>query len=193
MQTSPVIIFAASGMSFCSRSSSLTVDNAQVKAWIVFNCQLKQPFLMRGSTPRLCGSKDVLKPEYHRHFFLSFQLCWMIDSSSACLQISKWRWYSGFSTSFDPHSRGVLPLIRKAVQLAVKNNSRLHLAHLSTVRELDLLQNDIPLAAKMITVRLHSPSLVYDRDYEDLGSLIKWNPAIRLKRPWRPVCRSDKQ
>jgi len=68
----------------------------------------------------------------------------------------------------------------KAVNLAVKHNTRLHLAHLSTAKELDLLQNDIPLSEKKITGEVCIHHLWFDdRDYQDLGMLIKWNPAIK--------------
>ncbi|MCX6267771.1 MAG: dihydroorotase [Bacteroidetes bacterium] len=68
----------------------------------------------------------------------------------------------------------------KAVSLARKNNARLHLAHLSTAKELELLQNDIPLVEKMITGEVCVHHLWFDdRDYQDLGSRIKWNPAIK--------------
>jgi dihydroorotase len=71
----------------------------------------------------------------------------------------------------------------KAVQLALKYNARLHLAHLSTVKELDLLRNDIPLAEKKITGEVCVHHLWFDdRDYQDLGSLIKWNPAIKASK-----------
>ncbi len=68
----------------------------------------------------------------------------------------------------------------KAVSLARKHNARLHLLHLSTARELDLLQNDIPLNEKRISGEVCVHHLWFDdRDYEDLGALIKWNPAIK--------------
>jgi dihydroorotase len=68
----------------------------------------------------------------------------------------------------------------KAVNLAKKHNARLHLMHLSTVRELSLLQNDLPLAEKLITGEVCIHHLWFDdRDYQDLGSRIKWNPAIK--------------
>ncbi len=68
----------------------------------------------------------------------------------------------------------------KAVNLAKKHNARLHLMHLSTVKELSLLHNDLPLAEKKITGEVCIHHLWFDdRDYQDLGSLIKWNPAIK--------------
>lgn len=71
----------------------------------------------------------------------------------------------------------------KAVNLALKNNARLHLLHLSTAKELTLLQNDRPLAEKKISGEACIHHLWFDdRDYKDLGSRIKWNPAIKTSR-----------
>jgi len=68
----------------------------------------------------------------------------------------------------------------KAVDLARKHGSRLHLAHLSTARELGLLQNGIPLEEKKITGEVCVHHLWFDdRDYADLGARIKWNPAMK--------------
>jgi dihydroorotase len=68
----------------------------------------------------------------------------------------------------------------KAVNLARKHQARLHLMHLSTAKELELLQNDLPLAEKRITGEVCIHHLWFDdRDYADLGSKIKWNPAIK--------------
>ena len=68
----------------------------------------------------------------------------------------------------------------KAVHLAKKHNARLHLLHLSTAKELDLLGNSLPLPEKMITGEVCVHHLWFDeRDYRDKGSRIKWNPAIK--------------
>jgi dihydroorotase len=68
----------------------------------------------------------------------------------------------------------------KAVNLARKHNTRLHILHMSTARELDLLDNTVPLAEKKITAEVCVHHLWFDdRDYKTLGSLIKWNPAIK--------------
>jgi len=68
----------------------------------------------------------------------------------------------------------------KAVALARKYGSRLHVLHLSTARELELLSNEEPLAAKRITGEVCVHHLWFDdRDYADRGTLIKWNPAIK--------------
>lgn len=70
----------------------------------------------------------------------------------------------------------------KAVKLAKKYSARLHLLHLSTVRELELLENDKPLAEKSITGEVCVHHLWFDdRDYKRLGTKIKWNPAIKTE------------
>ncbi len=67
-----------------------------------------------------------------------------------------------------------------AVSLAKKYNSRLHILHISTEKELSLFVNDIPLKDKKITaeVCVHHLHFTAD-DYERLGYLIKCNPAIK--------------
>ena len=68
----------------------------------------------------------------------------------------------------------------KAVKLAFKHHSRLHLLHISTEKELDLLDNSIPLEQKKVTGEVCVNHLWFDdRDYKKSGSLIKWNPAIK--------------
>ncbi len=72
---------------------------------------------------------------------------------------------------------------KRAVELARKYNTRLHILHLSTAKELDLLQNDIPLNKKQITAEVCIHYLWFDdRDYARLGSRIKWNPAIKTEK-----------
>lgn len=67
-----------------------------------------------------------------------------------------------------------------AVGLAKKLGTRLHVLHLSTGRELGLFDNSIPLEKKQITAEVCVHHLwFHDADYERLGSLIKWNPAIK--------------
>jgi dihydroorotase len=68
----------------------------------------------------------------------------------------------------------------KAIQLAKKFNSRLHILHISTAKELQLFSNMLPLAEKRITseVCVHHLHFTAD-DYAAKGNLIKCNPAIK--------------
>ncbi|MEP6728759.1 MAG: dihydroorotase, partial [Bacteroidota bacterium] len=67
-----------------------------------------------------------------------------------------------------------------AIQYAKKHNSRLHILHISTERELQLFTNLIPLKDKRITaeVCVHHLHFTAD-DYAEKGNLIKCNPAIK--------------
>ncbi len=67
-----------------------------------------------------------------------------------------------------------------AIQFAKKYNSRLHILHISTEKELQLFGNMFPLKDKRITaeVCVHHLHFTAD-DYENLGYKIKCNPAIK--------------
>ena len=69
-----------------------------------------------------------------------------------------------------------------AIQFAKKYNSRLHILHISTARELQLFTNMLPLEKKRITaeVCVHHLHFTAD-DYKRLGYQIKCNPAIKAK------------
>ena len=67
----------------------------------------------------------------------------------------------------------------KAVERARKHGTRLHIAHISTATELSLLNNKA-LEEKHITAEVTPNHLWFDdRDYAELGNLIKCNPAIK--------------
>lgn len=68
----------------------------------------------------------------------------------------------------------------KAVELAKKNNTRLHILHISTGIETELFRNDIPLEQKRITAEACVHHLWFsDADYDQKGVWIKWNPAVK--------------
>ena len=68
----------------------------------------------------------------------------------------------------------------KAISLAKEYESKLHVLHISTKEELDLFGNKQNLKDKKITSEACLHHLWFDeRDYKNLGNLIKWNPAIK--------------
>lgn len=68
----------------------------------------------------------------------------------------------------------------KAVALAKKHNTRLHILHISTQKELALFDNSVPLDQKRITAEACIHHLWFsDEDYKTKGNLIKWNPAVK--------------
>ena len=68
----------------------------------------------------------------------------------------------------------------RAIALAKKTGARLHVFHLSTAKETALFRNDIPLEEKQITSEVCVHHLWFsDQDYEEKGTHIKWNPAVK--------------
>ena len=71
----------------------------------------------------------------------------------------------------------------KAIELAKKTGARLHIFHLSTEKETHLFRNDIPLEEKQITSEVCIHHLWFnDQDYEEKGTHIKWNPAVKTEK-----------
>lgn len=70
----------------------------------------------------------------------------------------------------------------RAVALAKKTGARLHVFHVSTAKELELFDNNIPLKDKKITAEVCIHHLWFnDQDYATKGTFIKWNPAIKTE------------
>ena len=71
----------------------------------------------------------------------------------------------------------------KAIELAKKTGARLHIFHVSTAKETALFRNDIPLKDKQITSEVCIHHLWFsDKDYEEKGTHIKWNPAVKTEK-----------
>jgi dihydroorotase len=67
-----------------------------------------------------------------------------------------------------------------AIQLAKKYNSRLHILHITSAKELQLFSNWLPLQEKRITAEACVHHLHFtSNDYALLGNKIKCNPAIK--------------
>ena len=70
----------------------------------------------------------------------------------------------------------------KAVNLASKFNSRLHILHLSSAKEMSLFQSG-KVTDKNITAEVCVHHLWFDeRDYIKHGTRIKWNPSIKCQK-----------
>lgn len=67
-----------------------------------------------------------------------------------------------------------------AIQIAKKYDTRLHILHISTEKELALFTNMFPLSQKRITAEVCVHHLHFtSEDYASKGNLIKCNPAIK--------------
>lgn len=70
-----------------------------------------------------------------------------------------------------------------AIDLAKKHNTRLHILHISTAEEVALFHRDPSLVEKRITAEACVHHLWFsDENYEEKGTLIKWNPAVKATR-----------
>ena len=71
----------------------------------------------------------------------------------------------------------------QAVDLAVKYGTKLHILHLSTEKELSLLDSGTDYSNKKITGEVCVHHLWFnDLDYDKFGARIKWNPAVKKKK-----------
>lgn len=67
-----------------------------------------------------------------------------------------------------------------AVKLAKETGARLHIAHISTAKELSLFDNSLAVEEKKITAEAVIAHLMFStEDYDRLGTKIKCNPAIK--------------
>lgn len=70
---------------------------------------------------------------------------------------------------------------KHAVELAKKHNTRLHILHISSAKEVELFTNE-PLINKKITAEACIHHLWFsEEDYKEKGNFIKWNPAVKEK------------
>lgn len=134
------------------------------------------------------GNMKVENPEILAKIFKNSPLMIMVHAEDDTLikenlKVAQEHFEGEIPASAHPMIRNAEACYRSsemAVKLAEKYQSRLHLAHLSTAKELSLLKNDKPLPEKMITGEVCVHHLWFDdQDYESLGSKIRWNPAVK--------------
>ena len=105
--------------------------------------------------PTIRANTELFKKEYGEDLPMKFHP--LLRSEEACYK----------SSSF-------------ASSLAKRWGTRLHILHISTEKEIELFSNDLPLKDKKITSEACIHHLWFnDSDYERLGTLIKWNPAVK--------------
>lgn len=70
-----------------------------------------------------------------------------------------------------------------AIRLAKRYDTRLHVLHLSTAKELPIFESNLHRSQKRITSEVCIHHLWFDdQDYDARGSFIKWNPAIKTRQ-----------
>lgn len=72
---------------------------------------------------------------------------------------------------------------KTVVELAQKHQNRVHIFHVSTAAETTLFDHHTPIRNKRISAEACVHHLHFnDQWYDSLGSLIKWNPAIKSEQ-----------
>jgi dihydroorotase len=100
---------------------------------------------------------------------------------------SKYRIIYGENIPFEFHplirsEEACLSASKRVLEIAKKHNTRLHLLHISTLAEANLLDNTMAVRDKRITAEACIHHLWFsDKDYERLGAKIKWNPSIKTE------------
>jgi len=80
-----------------------------------------------------------------------------------------------------------------AVSLAKKHDTRLHVLHISTAKELELFNSTIPLKDKKITAEACIHHLWFDDSYyKEKGTFIKWNPAVKSSNDRKKILEAVK-
>ena len=71
---------------------------------------------------------------------------------------------------------------KRILEIAQKHQTRLHVLHLSSGKEVPLFNSDKPISEKRITVEACTHHLFFnEKDYDRLGAKIKWNPSIKTE------------
>ena len=106
------------------------------------------------------------------------------DEMTIQRNLAQYKVQYGDEIPFDCHPKirsneACLRSTKKAVELARKCGTRLHVLHLTTADEMDLFSSE-PLAEKQITGEVCVHHLWFtDADYAEKGALIKCNPAVK--------------
>ena len=156
LDTSKLLAVSDDGLYF-SKKGNLLADNPEILEKLFANCK---------TIIAIHSEKEQIIEENEQHYRNKYgedvpvECHPLIRSEKACYEATK-----------------------QAIDLANKYNARLHILHLSTELETHLFRNDIPLKEKNITTEVSVHHLWFsDKDYEKLGTLIKWNPAIKTEK-----------
>ncbi len=154
--TSKMIGVSDDGLYF-TKKGNLLADNPRTMEKLFANC--KSIIAIHSEKEQIVEeNENIYRERYGENVPIEFHP--MIRSEKACFEATE-----------------------RAIELANKHNARLHILHLTTAAETHLFRNDIPLKEKNITTEVSVHHLWFsDKDYQRLGNLIKWNPAIKTEK-----------
>ena len=178
----------ASKQSIANYSFYMGANNDNLKEVLKTNksdvCGIKV-FMGSSTGNMLVDNKDTLSQIFKNSSLLVATHCEDEKTIRENLSIFKERY--GDNIPFEMH-----PQIRSeeacylsssvAVELAKKFDTRLHVLHISTTKELGLFNKKNPIKDKKITSECCIHHLWFnDSNYKEKGSFIKWNPAVKTE------------
>lgn len=156
LDTSKLLAVSDDGLYF-TQKGNLLADNPETMEKLFANC--KSIIAIHSEKEQIVeDNENIYREKYGDN--VPIELHPIIRSEKACYEATK-----------------------RAIDLANKHKARLHILHLTTEAETHLFRNDIPLEEKNITTEVSVHHLWFsDTDYKHLGTLIKWNPAIKTEK-----------
>ena len=156
LDTSKILGVSDDGLYFTKKGNLLT-DNPETMEKLFANC--KSIIAIHSEKEQIVEeNENIYREKYGENVPIEFHP--IIRSEKACYEATK-----------------------RAIDIANKHKARLHILHLTTEAETHLFRNDIPLKEKNITTEVSVHHLWFsDKDYQHLGTLIKWNPAIKTEK-----------
>ncbi len=156
LDTSKLLAVSDDGLYF-TKKGNLLADNPETMEKLFANC--KSIIAIHSEKEQIVEeNENVYREKYGENVPVEFHP--LIRSEKACYEATK-----------------------RAIELANKHHAKLHILHLTTEAETHLFRNDIPLKEKNITTEVSVHHLWFsDKDYHQLGTLIKWNPAIKTEK-----------
>lgn len=178
----------AAGKSLANFSFYMGVSNDNIKEVVKTNpknvCGIKV-FLGASTGNMLVDQKDVLEELFAKAPTLVAVHCEHEPTVQKNLEIAIKEFGDDIPIAQHPKIRSEEACYLSssfAIDLAKKHNTRLHVLHISTAKELELF-SAAAIKNKQITSEVCVHHLWFnDSDYEKLGTLIKWNPAIKTKQ-----------
>ncbi|EKB48262.1 Allantoinase [Cecembia lonarensis LW9] len=156
LDTSKLLGVSDDGLYF-TKKGNLLADNPKTMEKLFANC--KSIIAIHSEKEQIVEeNENIFKAKYGENVPVEFHP--VIRSEKACYEATK-----------------------RAIEIANRHKARLHILHLTTEAETHLFRNDIPLQEKNITTEVSVHHLWFsEADYKRLGTLIKWNPAIKSEK-----------
>jgi dihydroorotase len=155
LDTSKLLGVSDDGLYF-TKKGNLLADNPETMEKLFANC--KSIIAIHSEKEQIVEeNENIYREKYGENVPIEFHP--IIRNEKACYEATK-----------------------RAIDIANKHKARLHILHLTTEAETHLFRNDIPLKEKNVTTEVSVHHLWFsDKDYARLGTLIKWNPAIKTE------------